>query len=151
MGFLLNLVPWWGRILAIVAILVAAAGFGAVKMHSHDQVKYEALQLEYAAFKADVTAKGQAQEAHTAIVVAAQQQKTKEVSNDYAKKLADLRSYYSKRLRNATRPRSSQVPSVPQSPLPVDATPAYVELAGACAETTQQLISLQEWVREQAR
>lgn len=154
MGFLLGLAPglpsWVWRWIGIGLVLVAAAAFGWVKRGEHDQPKYDALQLAYSTFKADVEAKGFAQEQHTKTVVAAQQQKTKEVQDDYAKKLAGLRSYYARRLRDATaHSGSGQVPPVPIASVPVDATPAYIELAGACAETTQQLVSLQEWVRQQ--
>ena len=153
MGFLLGLVPglpsWAWRWIGIGLVLVAAAGFGAVKMHAHDQLAYERLQGQYSNFKADVAAKGFAQEQHTKTIVAAQQQKTKEVSSEYDKKLAGLRSYYSKRLRDATSAGSSVVPSLPITAAPVDATPAYIELAGACAETTQQLVALQDWIRQQ--
>ena len=150
MNLVLSAIPLWGRLLVVGLVLVAAAGFGAVKMHAHDQLAYERLQGQYSNFKADVAAKGFAQEQHTKTVVAAQQQKTKEVSSEYDKKLAGLRSYYSKRLRDATSTGSGQLSPLPITAVSVDATPAYIELAGACAETTQQLVSLQAWVLAQS-
>ena len=63
---------------------------------------------------------------------------------DYETKLANIRIKY-KRLRdNATY---ITVPSVPNAPEYIDEIPAdALPLAGQCAETTQQLKSLQEWV-----
>lgn len=60
MPFLGILIPWWGRWIAIALLVVAVAGFGAMKMHKHDQIAYDALQGEYTVFKADVKANGEA-------------------------------------------------------------------------------------------
>lgn len=48
LNFLGLAIPWWGRWLAIAGVLVAAAGWGAVKMHEHDEEKLEAFKLEIA-------------------------------------------------------------------------------------------------------
>lgn len=58
MSLLLAVVPWWGRIVAVAAVLVAAAAFGAVKMHEHDQARFDALQAQYSAFVDKVRATG---------------------------------------------------------------------------------------------
>ena len=148
MSILFSIIPWWGRLLAIVAVLVAAAGFGAVKMRAHDAKSYEALQLAYSDFKGKVQAEGEMQQKQTQEVIAKQKSKTQEVQSDYEKKLADIRSYYARRLRDAGS-GSGQVPALPAAAQGVDGSSAYYELAAACAETTQQLISLQDWVRAQ--
>ena len=51
-------VPWWVRWLAVIGVLVAAAGFGAAEMHKYDGARYDALQVSFASFRADVTAQG---------------------------------------------------------------------------------------------
>lgn len=51
------LAAYW-RWFLFAGLMVAAAGTGAIKMHAHDQVRYEALQGEYVGFKAKVTAEG---------------------------------------------------------------------------------------------
>jgi len=112
MGILLNLVPWWGRLLAIVAVLVAAAGFGAVKMHAHDQAKYETLQLAYSNFRGDVAAKGEQANREAA----AQAAKQKGVEDALRKDLAAADSLYAdlaRRLRERppSRPDGSSVPT----------------------------------------
>ena len=42
MNLLGMIVPWWGRWAALLALVLAAAAFGAAKMHQHDQAKYDA-------------------------------------------------------------------------------------------------------------
>jgi hypothetical protein len=52
------LLPWWWRWAALVLVIVASAGFGAIKMHAHDQTRYEALQGDFAGYRAQVSAEG---------------------------------------------------------------------------------------------
>lgn len=46
MNLLGLVIPWWGRWAGIALAFVAAAGFGAAKMHAHDQAKYDAREAE---------------------------------------------------------------------------------------------------------
>ena len=76
-----------------------------------------------------------------------QEKVTKDVSTDYEKRLDYLRDTYN-RLRDS---RSGGVPSVPEAPRSIDEIPANaIPLGAVCAETTQQLISLQEWIKAQS-
>lgn len=117
MGILLSVVPWWGRLLAIGAVLVAAAAFGAVKMHAHDQKRYDALNVAYANFRADVKAKGDIASAQAK----AQEARQKEVEHALSAELARADNDYVaavKRLRERppSRPDGSSVPVASCSP-----------------------------------
>lgn len=48
MGFLTSLIPWYYRWLAILVALVAAAAFGAAKMHVYMQDKIDKLEKDIA-------------------------------------------------------------------------------------------------------
>jgi len=80
MNLLGLVIPWWGRVLAVLAVLAAAAAFGAAKMHAYDQDRYDALEAKFEAFKDQVTAAG---------VLARQQAKAKEDADKKRKDAAD--------------------------------------------------------------
>lgn len=77
---MLNLFPWYARWLALLALVIAACGYTALKVHSHDEVKYEDLMVQYKTFVADVKAKG-----------------------DIAKKQADEQNAQQEKVTNALR------------------------------------------------
>lgn len=67
-----------------------------------------------------------------------------ETVKDYNQRIAAIREYYSKRMHDAD---SSQVSGVSQPAGGIDEiSPDALALAGQCAETTQQLTALQEWL-----
>jgi len=102
----------------------------------------------FAKFKADTVAIGEAQEKHTATVVAEQKQITEETANGWKAALDYTRSYYGKRL--LPQSGSGKLPGVPSTSGSIDDLPTdAVPLAGQCAETTLQLITLQDWVKKQ--
>ena len=57
----------WVKWTAAALILVAVAGGAAYAMHSHDQVKYDALKTEYDTFKGGVAALGEQAKAAAAL------------------------------------------------------------------------------------
>ena len=71
---------------------------------------------------------------------------TKGIQNEYDAKLALLRQYYANGVR---QPSASKVSGISPTSSSADAITAYNILAGQCAETTQQLVSLQKWLNEQ--
>ena len=94
------------------------------------------------------TAYAGAQEA----TVQAVTQSTKErVTNDYESKISALHRYYGDAVDRVFHAGSSgsRVPSVPATSCGVDARPADNGLAERCAVTTQEYISLREWVQKQ--
>jgi hypothetical protein len=101
----------------------------------------------YVEYKKSVEIAAKIQEAHVESIKKQQEITTTSIQKEYDAKLALLRNYYAGGLR---QPNSSGVSTNSGiSPKPFDALAAYSILAGQCAETTQQLVSLQEWLNEQ--
>ena len=104
-------------------------------------------------YKAEVKAAAAAQEAKTEQVIIQQERITKKAKERYAKDLASIRNTY-QRLRGTTS--GSSMPTAPDPAAdPSQATAYYLdvapELATQCGETTQQLVSLQEWIADQSQ
>lgn len=154
---LLSLVPWWGRIVTLLALAAAIWGHGFYTAHHRDAAKYDALQAEYSGFKGNVAALGKAAEAHTAQVEAKQKEITDALAKDYAAKLARLPKFGG--VRQPTKPGGGEIAQLSCTPASIngpaaDAVSAVAQadfdtLANLAAQTTQQLVSLQGWVREQ--
>ena len=90
MRMLLRLVPWWARIVAVGAVLVASAAFGAVKMHQHDQKAYDALQKRFDDFQDQVRVNGLAAKAATKAKEEADLKRKKDADEENAHALATL-------------------------------------------------------------
>lgn len=149
-------VPLLYRWIILAVLIAASAAFGAMKMHAHDRDKY-------AAFVAQVKAEGQAQVEHTAQVIAKQKGITNDAATEYARRLANLRRYYAKRVQPNPGPCPLPAVSIPApgadettaNPVP-PASPILGNqpdsgLAAQCAETTLMLVSLQQWIASQQR
>jgi hypothetical protein len=106
--------------------------------------RYE--HTQYMEYKNKVEAEGKAQEAHVESIKKQQELVTKGIQNEYDAKLALLRQYYANGVR---QPNTSKLPNISNTTNGLDAITAYNLLAGQCAETSQQLISLQAWINEQ--
>jgi len=121
----------------MIGLAVAAlAGFGYGK-YEHNR---------YVTYKTEVEALAKIQEAKNESIKKQQELATKGIEKEYNAKLSLLRQYYANGVR---QPSSGGMSSNAISTLPVDALSAYNVLAGQCAETTQQLVSLQDWFKEQ--
>ena len=95
------------------------------------------------AFKAEVEAVAKAQQAKNESIVKQQMLVNKGIENEYQAKLSALKSYYG----GLRQPSSGQLSAIPQSTIGIDGKATNLELA--CAYTTQQLVSLQGWLRQQ--
>ena len=104
--------------------------------------------LDYQAFKLEVLNTAKAQEAHVESITKQQALVTKGIENEYEAKIAAIRNYY-KSTSVWNNPSSSKVSGISAAPSATDVIAAYNEIAGLCTETTQQLISLQEWTKQQ--
>jgi hypothetical protein len=103
---------------------------------------------DYKAFKLEVEHTAQAQEANVKSIQKQQALVTKGITNEYEAKLAAVRQYY-KSTSVWNNPSSGKVSGISASPSATDVITAYNVLAGQCAETTQQIVSLQSWLNEQ--
>jgi len=100
----------------------------------------------YIEYKKSVEIAAKTQEAHVESIQKQHELVTKGIQNEYDAKLALLRQYYAGGVR---QPNSSSVSNLSTTSAIANASAAYAELAGQCAQTTQQLVSLQEWINEQ--
>jgi len=102
---------------------------------------------KYVTFKAEVEAIAIKQQAHVESITKQQALVTKGIENEYNAKLAALRNYY--KSTSVWNNGGSKVSGISAAPSATDVITAYNILAGNCAQTTQQLVSLQEWINEQ--
>ena len=106
------------------------------------------VQVKFNAYKTEVKAAAAEQEKESAKIDAKNQKLFKDAQNAYNTSLANLRSYYQLRYGKG----SSSMPQVPGTAPGVndyspDNLPPTPILAGQCAETTLNLIALQNFVR----
>ena len=100
----------------------------------------------YIEYKKQVEIAAKTQEAHVESIQKQHELVTKGIANEYDAKLALLRQYYASGVR---QPNSSSVSNISNTTAVANANTAYAELIGQCAETTQQLVSLQSWINQQ--
>jgi hypothetical protein len=103
---------------------------------------------KYLDFKKEVEVTARLQEEKVKSIRSQQELVTKGIENEYEAKIAALRNYY-KSTSVWNNSSSSKVSGISAAPSATDVITAYNILAGSCAETTQQLVSLQSWLNEQ--
>ena len=134
------------RLIGIIVAVIATFSFGYYKGYSGQKEKFDA-------YKVEVASAAKAQEEATKRAIQAQEQITKRTEIKYEKDISTLRAVYDRMRRTAG---SSALPNSPDPATdPAQATAYYLdvapELAVQCAETTQQLTNLQDWVNEQGQ
>ena len=102
----------------------------------------------YIEFKKSVEVVAKTQEAKVESIQKQHELVTKGIANEYEAKLSALRNYY-KSTSVWNNSSSSKVSGISTAPTVVDVATAYNILAGQCSETTQQVVSLQDWIRQQ--
>jgi hypothetical protein len=125
----------YAKLIILGGIFLVGAGFGWYFPH-------RAL-VEY---KTSVENAVKAQEAHVESIKKQQEITTTSIQKEYDAKLALLRQYYANGVR---QPSANKLPTISSTTSGIDPTAAYSILIEQCAETTQQLVSLQEWLNEQ--
>jgi hypothetical protein len=95
------------------------------------------------AYKAEVEAVAKVQQAKNESIAKQQTLVNKGIENEYQAKLSALKSVYG----GLRQPSSGSMSAIPQSTIGIDGKATNLELA--CAYTTQQLVSLQDWLRQQ--
>ena len=124
------------KYLAIGGAVIALFGFGYWKGYSAEKERFDA-------FKVELEAQAKAQEIVNDAKKKQQDIISKSIRSEYETKLNALRSYY-----GGVRQQSSNasLSTIPNSSISIDGKATNLELA--CAYTTQQLVSLQEWIVE---
>lgn len=123
----------WLNWLTIGAVAFALGYLGGCQ---HEKSAYDA-------YRASVVAAGEAQNKQTEQTIAHHKQIAQSVKEDYETRIAAIRAAY--------RVRPSNSGLMPPASCPAgdsNAATSYDILALQCAETTQQLISLQEFIKE---
>lgn len=130
------LISPFARIIGVIVLIGALFGFGYYKGYSGEKQRFDT-------FKADLQAQVKAQEAINEATKKQQDIIGKSIRSDYENKLSALKSYY-----GGVRQQSSTngLSTLPSSSLGANGEAINLELA--CASTTQQLVSLQEWIVE---
>jgi len=101
---------------------------------------------DYMDYKRGVEVAAKEQEAKVESIQKQHELVTKGISDEYDAKLALLRQYYANGVR---QPNTGSVSNLSTTSAIADASSAYAVLAGQCAATSQQLVSLQEWINAQ--
>ena len=103
---------------------------------------------KYLDYKKEVEIVAKTQEAKIDSIKKQQDLVTKGIQNEYDAKLAAIRNYY-KSTSVWNNPSSSKVSGLSTTTSATDVIASYNQLAQECAMTTQQVLSLQDWIREQ--
>jgi len=124
------------KIIGIIGLVAVLFGTGYYRGYSAEKQRFDA-------FKTELEASAKAQEKINQQI----EQKNKLISDnskrEYEAKIVALRHYYD-RLRH---PDTNKLPSAAITAHRVDEKATDPVFIGQCAETTLQLISLQDWIR----
>lgn len=130
------LISPFAKIIGVIALVGVLFGSGYYKGYSSEKERFDA-------FKADLEAQVKAQEAINEATKKQQDIIAKSIRSDYENKLNTLKSYYGGVRQQSS---SSTLSAIPKSTFNINGEATNLELA--CAYTTQQLVSLQEWIVE---
>jgi hypothetical protein len=130
------LISPFARIIGIIVLIAGLFGAGYYKGYSGEKERFDT-------FKADLQAQVKAQEAINEATKKQQDIIGKSIRSDYENKLSALKSYYGGVRQQSS---SNNLSAIPSSTIGIDGKATNIELA--CAYTTQQLVSLQEWIVE---
>ena len=103
---------------------------------------------KYLNYKTEIEIVSKTQEAKVESIQKQHELVTKGIANEYEAKLTALRNYY-RATSVWNNPSSSKVSGISTAPTVADVATAYNLLAGQCAATTQQVVSLQDWINAQ--
>jgi len=124
----------YGAIGAVIASFLL--GFGSGWKFEHGR---------FMDFKEEIAVAAAKKEAENISIQKQSDLVTKGIKNEYEARISALRNYYSSGLRNSS---SGELSAIPQSTISIDGKATNLQLA--CAYTTQQLVSLQDWIKAQA-
>jgi len=121
-------------------------GICAIALLFSAYLGYSYEHSRFMAFKQEVESVARVQEAKNESIQKQQTLVNQGIEKEYNAKLTLLRNYYANGMHNAS---SGKLPTNASTPIGIDAVTAYNLLVGQCASTTQQLVSLQEWLNLQ--
>ena len=125
------------KIIGIIGLVVVLFGTGYYRGYSAEKKRFDA-------FKTELEASAKAQEKINQQI----EQKNKLIADnskrEYEAKIVALRNYYANGLRH---PDANKLPSLPIATHRVDEKATDPIFIGQCAETTLQLVSLQNWIK----
>jgi hypothetical protein len=131
--------------LGSLAVITLVSGYAYIQTK-----RLGACKTEFQVFKSEVERLGKEAQEKVNKEIERQKKVTNDVSTDYETRLNYLRDTYT-RLRDQ-RSSGNGLSSIPNAPRSLDEIPAdSIPLAGICAETTQQLNSLQSWIKAQSQ
>lgn len=138
-----GILPWWTCPIAMIVVSVAS---GAACWHQKGKID----EAELSSYKAKVSlAQAEFEKKYTQLKDN-QTQVTIASEKQYENHLSSVTSYYSNLLRQRSTDSSGKVPPIPEAPGSIDEIPTNaLPLAGQCAETTQQLVDLQDWITKE--
>jgi hypothetical protein len=126
------------KILGFVGVVVALVGFGYYNGYSAEKKRFDA-------FKAEIEASVIAQEKVNQQIIKRQDLVTKGIANEYKAKIARLESIYG----GVQYSGSAAVSANPSTTSRINEKTQNLVLD--CSITTQQLLSLQDWIEEQRK
>ena len=127
-------------------LLYVKLGLACAALLGSAYAGYSFEHSRFMAFKAEVETVAREQEAKVISIQKQQELVNKGITNGFQNQLRAVRNYYDG-LLNAS---GSKLPAVSEPTLRANESPAYYELASACAATTVQTIALQDWIKESA-
>lgn len=123
----------WLEWLGVAAVIFLA---GALTGYSHEKHAFDV-------YRAEVSATAEAQQRETQKTIQKHEKIAQETKSDYESRIAAIRRAY--RVPNNG---AGLMPPATQASCSSNAGPSYAILAESCAETTQQLVSLQDFIKE---
>ena len=130
------LISPFAKIIGIIVLIAGLFGAGYYKGYSGEKQRFDT-------FKADLEAQVKAQEAVNESIKKQQDIIGKSIRSDYENKLNSIKSYYGGMRQQSS---SDSLPIVPNSTLSFNGETSKLLLD--CSYTTQQLVSLQDWIVE---
>jgi hypothetical protein len=124
------------KYIAIGVAVLGLFGFGYYKGYSAEKERFDA-------FKAELAAQVKAQELINQSTKKQQDIISKSIRSEYEAKLSALKSYYGGMRQQSS---TNSLSTLPSSTIGLDGKTTNLELA--CSYTTQQLVSLQDWIIE---
>ena len=130
------LISPFARIIGVIVLIGALFGVGYYKGYSGEKERFDA-------FKSDLEAQVKAQEAINEATKKQQDIIGKSIRSEYESKLSAIKSYYGGMRQQSS---SDSLPIVPNSSISFNGETSKLLLD--CSYTTQQLVSLQDWIVE---